>query len=369
MMSISRGNFEMRESGILLTAIIVFLMSACTNIGPRTIPRDRFDYNAAISDSWKEQTLLNIVKTRYADMPLFVEVASVVSGYTLESSVNIGASQSSNTVLEANRALLGGSTKYTDRPTITYAPITGSRFSKSFMTPIPPKAVLFLVQSGWQLDMIFSLTVESINGLRSQVAAGASARTGDEDYYRVLELLREIQLSGATGMQIRRDNASSETALLLFYKDALSDSADRSLKEVSKLLGLRPELDSAVVKYGYLPSNDTEITLLTRSMLQLMSLLAMQIDVPPEHIADGRTLASIVSDDKPGQNSHQILKISSSADEPENAFVAVRYRDYWYWIDDGDFESKKIFSFVMILFSLTESGESPGLPLVTIPTG
>ena len=138
----------MRESGILLTAIIVFLMSACTNIGPRTSPRDRFDYNAAISDSWKEQTLLNIVKTRYADMPLFVEVASVVSGYTLESSVNIGASQSSNTVLEANRALLGGSTKYTDRPTITYAPITGSRFSKSFMTPIPPKAVLFLVQSG-----------------------------------------------------------------------------------------------------------------------------------------------------------------------------------------------------------------------------
>jgi hypothetical protein len=72
---------------LLITAVILFL-NACTSIGPQTIPRDRFDYNTAISDSWKEQTLLNIVKIRYADMPLFVEVASIVSGYTLESTVN-----------------------------------------------------------------------------------------------------------------------------------------------------------------------------------------------------------------------------------------------------------------------------------------
>ena len=54
------------------------------------VTRDRFNYNTAISDSWKEQTLLNIVKLRYADMPVFVAVTSVVSGYTLESSVDLG---------------------------------------------------------------------------------------------------------------------------------------------------------------------------------------------------------------------------------------------------------------------------------------
>jgi len=42
-----------------------FFISACTNIGPNTVPRDRFDYNTAISNSWKEQTLLNIAKLRY----------------------------------------------------------------------------------------------------------------------------------------------------------------------------------------------------------------------------------------------------------------------------------------------------------------
>jgi hypothetical protein len=56
-------------------------------------------------------------------------------------------------------------------------------------------------------------------------------------------------------------------------------------------------------------------------------------------------------------------------DKPEDAFVSVRYRDRWFWIDDRDFRSKRTFSFLMLLFSLTETGGKEGLPLVTIPTG
>jgi len=53
--------------------------SGYSTIGPKTMPCDRFDYNTAISDAWKEQTLVNVVKPRCADMPFFVEAASVVS--------------------------------------------------------------------------------------------------------------------------------------------------------------------------------------------------------------------------------------------------------------------------------------------------
>lgn len=80
---------------------------------------------------------------RYTDMPLFIEVASVVSGYTLEGSVNLGGTVSSEGAVSGDFLSLGTAGKYTDRPTITYAPITGAKFNANVMTPIPPQAVLY----------------------------------------------------------------------------------------------------------------------------------------------------------------------------------------------------------------------------------
>lgn len=68
-------------------------MAACQTIGPGSIQRDRMDYAAAISDSWKEQALLNIIKLRYFDTPVFLDVASVISSYTLQSQIDVAATQ------------------------------------------------------------------------------------------------------------------------------------------------------------------------------------------------------------------------------------------------------------------------------------
>ncbi len=203
------------------TFMLVLFIAGCATIGPKSVIRDRFDYNTAISDSWKEQTLLNIVKLRYADMPLFVEVASIVSGYTLESSVSVNGALSTPDAIQGDTLSLGGNGKFTDRPTITYVPITGSQFNKSFMTPIPPDAVLFLMQSGWSAELIFPLTVDAVNGLRSQVFAGANQRPGDTSYYRVIELMKQIQQSGAYGMRIKHENNSKDTTVLFFHKKGL----------------------------------------------------------------------------------------------------------------------------------------------------
>ena len=41
---------------------------------PKTIPKDRFYYGAALSHSWQEQMLINMVKLRYADTPMFLDL-------------------------------------------------------------------------------------------------------------------------------------------------------------------------------------------------------------------------------------------------------------------------------------------------------
>jgi hypothetical protein len=59
----------------------------------------------------------------------------------------------------------------------------------------------------------------------------------------------------------------------------------------------------------------------------------------------------------------------SSPQKPDDAFAAVPYRQEWYWIDDKDFPSKRLFSFIMFLFTLTDTGDKQGAPVITIPAG
>ena len=68
----------------LLLGTLALLATGCRHYGPRSIVADRLPYNEAIATSWKEQTLLNIVKLRYMDTPFFVDVPQITSGYTLQ---------------------------------------------------------------------------------------------------------------------------------------------------------------------------------------------------------------------------------------------------------------------------------------------
>src|SRR5947209_4864259 len=52
---------------LLLLLIVALLMAGCS-MGPRTVVRDRFDYSAAVADSWKSQMMLNLVRLRYGDI-------------------------------------------------------------------------------------------------------------------------------------------------------------------------------------------------------------------------------------------------------------------------------------------------------------
>src|ERR1022692_5069853 len=152
------------------------LVTGCTHIGPKTVAVDRFDYSTAIADSWKQQTLLNIVKLRYMDLPVFVDVASIVSGYSMQTGVSVNGTLSSEQAIQGNFLAAGGQAIYPDRPTITYVPLTGEKLLHGLMAPIEPKNIFFMLQSGYPADFVLGLTVESLNGVRNRPAAAGAVR-------------------------------------------------------------------------------------------------------------------------------------------------------------------------------------------------
>jgi hypothetical protein len=64
-----------------------------------------------------------------------------------------------------------------------------------------------------------------------------------------------------------------------------------------------------------------------------------------------------------------LLKVKSQLIQPMNAFVAVPYRNRWYYIDDGDMKTKVCFMILSSIYSL-QAGDLPSTaPVLTLPVG
>jgi hypothetical protein len=94
--------------------------------------------------------------------------------------------------------------------------------------------------------------------------------------------------------------------------------------------------------------------------------MAAQVEVPAEDVTRGRATPGIAEADKQGVAPVRLARILSAKKKPADAYVAVEYRDYWFWIEDGDLKSKRSFAFMMILFTLMDTGEKQGLQAQTV---
>lgn len=364
-MAISRrfSGFAWPGSGPLLVSVA--LLAGCTHLGPRSVAVDRFDYSTAIADSWKQQTLLNIVKIRYMDLPVFVDVASIVAGYSLQTGVTVGGVASSTGAVQGDYGSLGGQAIYIDRPTITYVPLTGEKFLRGLLTPIEPKNVFFLLQSGYAADFILGLTVESLNGVNNRSTLGGIVREAHPDFVRALELLREIQGVGAFGMRVEEDKAKGSTAVLFFRQHDVPAEVAEKAAEVRRLLKMPSGVDRFKLTYAPGRGADDELAVNSRSLLQILGAFASFVDVPEEHQADRSAAPGYQDPD--GGNGRQAVHIYSGKDKPETAFTAVQYRDHWFWVENSDLRSKRAMAAIIFFFTLAETGASDRLPLVTIP--
>jgi hypothetical protein len=356
----------MSRSRVLVAATLAvgLLLTGCAHLGPKTVAVDRFDYSSAIADSWKQQILLNIVKIRYVDLPVFVDVSSIVAGYSLQTGVAVNGVMSSERAVQGNYGSIGGTAIYTDRPTITYVPMTGEKFLKGLVTPIDPRNIFFLLQSGYPADFILGLTVESLNGVRNRSAAGGVVREADPDFVRALQLLREVQLAGAVGMRIEEDKVKGSTAVLFFQRDDLSADIEAKGAEIRRLLKLPADQRKFMLTYSPMRGTANELAVNSRSMLQILGAFASYVEVPEAHLKEGLAAPAF---ERESATQRTVGRIRSGSARPETSYVSVQYQGQWFWVDGSDWQAKRALTAVMFFFTLADTGDPERLPLVTIP--
>jgi hypothetical protein len=352
----------------LAAAMLGLSVAACTSIGPATVAHDRIDYASAIGDSWKEQTLLNIVKLRYVDMPIFLEITQVIAGYQLQRAVG-----GSFTAGNFNAALVGPFTAsgnataagtYTDRPTVIYQPLTGVDFLRRLMTPIPPSSVLFVLQAGYSAERAMPIMLHSVNGLTN--GSNRFKRAADPRFMRLVKLVSEGQLADTIEIRIESPKNGPQSSLIAFPPRKDPATVARR-QEITQLLGLNPTLTELKVYYGAYSGKDNEIDMKTRSMLEIMLEFAAAVQVPEADLADGKATPGAVSSRPEESLSGPPMRILVGDTAPKDAFVAAQYNGRWFWIADMDIQSKTTFGIVMLLFSISETGIRGPAPVVTIP--
>ena len=340
--------------------LCVLLASCATRLGPRTVPGARFNYNEAIARSLNEQLLLNLVRLRYRDTPLFIDVGSVIAQYSL--SGNVGASPTVSIDGSGDNEYgfgIGGS--YSENPTITYEPLRGGAAAERLLKPIDPSTLALLSQSGWSIERLLVCCVQEINDVDNAPSATGPAPTklpDNERFRRLARALRDLQSTGGLKVRPLVERGQPGVALMIEKSEAAA--------AVRKELGLDPDLEQFRLVAQSARRSPTEVALAGRSLLGVLFFLSLSVETSETDRSAGLVGGGSLDW---GQVIGDLLKVRSSEGEPERAFVRIRYRGRWFYIDDADLNSKATFNLLNYLYSLQAAGAAGRSPLLTVPVG
>ncbi len=414
---VRRSKFRQR---LLLRAVVVIAawvgISGC--LGPKAVRYTRLRYNEVVRDTNDEQLLINIVRLRYADSPVFIDLPNITSQFELAGGGNYLGGYGNQT--NAPASLGFGQMSLRDTPTLSYHPREGREIAKALLTPL--SADLFIVVNGGaNLEQLLLFSINDINdvsnayrattllpkvpddnttyvrgirlmaSLRDRDATELAFGTGDESddssdpMARSTVKARDLLEAARDGYVYRADPKEEvkllkrEKGLYLKIRPAYVDSPE--MQEVAKIFHLTPGLSKYRIKSELneevnqkLPKpleNDT-IYLNLRSVLQIMTFLSRGVCVPEEHVVSGIAPVTLDQNGQPYDWTHITagnFLVHAQKHRPRDAEVAVPYRGYWFYIAENDVNSRATLAILEMVFALQESGDKPGGPLLTLPIG
>jgi len=405
--------------GMVLAACVSAFLCGCV-AGPAALQASRVRYNEVIQATTAEQLLLNLVRLQYREAPLFLEVGSVSAQFAFKTTADVDGSIQEGPMPNYPDGLdLGAGVSFEEKPTVTFTPLQGGDFVKQLLSPLDFEVVLLLARSGWSIDRVLRLTVQTMNGVdNASSASGPTPRHAPryEEFVRLTGFFRLLQTRGLLELgyatrekelspplanaQVRlsdlveaanhgyrprstQDGASmilTGTSRVLLWRIPPEAADSAEVKEIVELLGLVPDRSEYEIRLslagrpeGSVPRGErTKINIATRSLMGALFYLSQAVEVPQSHRDKGLVTTTVTADGETFdwcQVTGELLRVSVQAMPPAGAAVAARHRGWWYSIDDADLTSKSTFGLLSQLFAL-QAGEVEGAaPVLTLPVG
>lgn len=434
-----------KNAAHVLLCVLLASLAGCT-LGPRQIHKGRLQYNEAVQQSFREETLLNLVRLRYRETPEFLSIGGIAAQYTFDGSANGGLDFPPSRITNGD---LGGGVRRTERPTISYVPSRGEAFQRGLLAPIGLETLELLARTGWSWERILRTSVQYMNDVDNAISAGGPTpreKPPFEAFRYLAQTMRQLQLQraielvsaeregSAKQIPLRKDQLDGDFVIKAIeagfrFKETDDDlmlvkneqyialvvhpnaKASTEMDEVSKLLNLRVDCDSpdpavfdvtsakkgriqaafagakpAPVQLGMILNDGseerlipedlqqpqllrTDIVISTRSLLEVMFYLSQGVNVPCEHQNQG--LVTLTFDENGtvfdwNQMLGDLFTIKSCQHRPAHAAVAVKHRDYWFYIDERDETSLSTFTLLIELYGIEVRGGGGGGFLYTL---
>jgi hypothetical protein len=358
----------------MLVVLGMLLAGGCaTGLGPKNLRSERPDYNQQILRSANEEMLLNIVRLRYNDSPLFLELGSVVVQYGYDLSLN-GTAQAGS----GASGTFGTGLMYAEHPTITYTPLTGEAFATRMLSPIPLDSFMLFSQTGWSDERLLLVAVQRVNDLYNAPTATGPTPEAKPDYEAFADFaarLHRLQAAGLVGLNwdMKEHEKDPPGRDPHFWVHAPADSTSPLVADVAavrRYLGLAPGRDDFRLTAFPFGRHADEVGIRCRSLLGVLYFLSQSVEPPAADVQAGLVAVTREGDGRPFDWSAvtgRIMTIHSQPDRPQNASVAVRHHGSWFYIAADDQTSKSTFSLLTFLFSLQSASGEGKSPLLTLP--
>jgi len=360
----------MRSSIFCILTMAVAILAGCHATGPASVKTGRASYNMVIQQTNNEQLLLNLVRLRYRDSPYFLEVSNVATTFDFTASA-VGTVSLPES--ESNTYDLGTGISFSEQPTVSYTPLQGEDFVRQLMSPIDLNTILLLYHSGWSVERIFRVCLQSINSVPNAPSASGPTPLFEPKYESFREAarsMRQLQLQDALDMCYSPSGDPNNPIVEILISDkALQSSEARQLYD---LLGLECGRNNFPLINNVRTADKTSIVTRSRSLMGSLFYVSQSVEVPPE---DENAGTVTITRDSQGnrfdwsQVTGDLMRIKWSEQRPKNAYAIVKYRGKWFYIDDSDLTSKSTFSLLMQIFALQAGEIKSTAPILTLPVG